>query len=457
MDAESSNTAKSIMSEDIQTIKAVQSKQDFTKTELLKLLCYMEGELQARDIVNAVLKSEMVKNLINTNNAAYSTPVDKVKLNDPHAALFRDNFAIAGNITSRQTSAMAVQYERNTRELYEQQLLVLSQKCEQQRQTHAKIVNLLKVTRDKHLKLMQEIDEEKRRKKSDDEKPAGTSSTEWSKMQEKLVEAEVSREQLKEELKKVKELLETERIEHKEIVIYLMEERKKMNMMRNEERKRSEDLAQILSEEKQRVDTIAEGLEEETKKSLRLEAEMEKQSQIHEQEQKMMLKNMAIEEKKVKDLETEITRLRVENEALKKAALAVGTNPMSVAKVIQPTATVSSVPVSGPTTGIARSILPGQVLRQEASNASPIATGSSNVATIIRAHSVQNPPQPPVKKSTFSNSRVAPPIPPNKPIINKSATATTTANRQISFLQSSSTVQTAAQAIAAQNAKDEDN
>lgn len=51
---------------------------------------------------------------------------------------------------------------------------------------------------------------------------------------------------------------------------------------------------------------------------------------------------------RVKDLELEITRFRVENEALKKAALAAGANPMSVAKVIQPTATVSSVPVSGP-------------------------------------------------------------------------------------------------------------
>lgn len=51
------STAKSIMfSEDVQTIKAVNAKQDFSKPELLKLLCYMEGELQARDVVIAVLK-----------------------------------------------------------------------------------------------------------------------------------------------------------------------------------------------------------------------------------------------------------------------------------------------------------------------------------------------------------------------------------------------------------------
>ena len=56
MDAASSNTAKSIMAEDVQTIKPINAKQDFTKAELLKLLSYMEGELQARDIVIAVLK-----------------------------------------------------------------------------------------------------------------------------------------------------------------------------------------------------------------------------------------------------------------------------------------------------------------------------------------------------------------------------------------------------------------
>lgn len=60
MDAASSNTAKSIMGEDVQTIKPVNAKQDFTKAELLKLLSYMEGELQARDIVIAVLKVSAV-------------------------------------------------------------------------------------------------------------------------------------------------------------------------------------------------------------------------------------------------------------------------------------------------------------------------------------------------------------------------------------------------------------
>lgn len=233
------------------------------------------------------------------NFAAYGAPADKVKLSDPHAALFRDTLAQTGNIASRQTSAIAAQSERDARDLCEQQLHVLSQKIDQQRQTHSKVVNLLKLTRDRHLKLMQELDDE--RKKNEIDCAPGTSTAERSRLQQKLTEAEVTRDQLENEAKKLKETLENERLEHKEIVIYLMEERKKIFSMINEERKRSEDLAQILSEEKQRVDNIADGLEEETKKSLRLEAEMEKQSQIHEQERKMMLRNMAVEEKKYVD------------------------------------------------------------------------------------------------------------------------------------------------------------
>lgn len=111
-------------------------------------------------------------------------------------------------------------------------------------------------------------------------------------------------------------------------------------------------------------------------------------------------------------------------------------------------------------TGIARSISPGQVLRQDSSSAM---TAGSNVATIIRAHSVQQSanqaPQPPLKKGQFgiaTSARVPPPIPPNKPIINKGATSSTTS--RITFLQSQTVpgASVAAQAIAAQNSKDDE-
>lgn len=232
------------------------------------------------------------------NLAAYGAPIESTlnPTNDPHAAFFRDSIAQSGNVASRHSSAIAAQSEQFAREMCEKQLLVLSQKVESQRQTHLKTITLLKQTRDRHLKLMQELDEEKKQREI--EKSAGITSSEKAIMQEKLTEVEASKILVENELKKLKETIENERVEHKEIIIYLLEERRKINMMRNEERKRSEDLAQILSEEKQRSDTIAEGLEEETKKSLRCEAEMEKQSQHYEQEKKMLLRNLTLEEKK---------------------------------------------------------------------------------------------------------------------------------------------------------------
>lgn len=55
-------------------------------------------------------------------------------------------------------------------------------------------------------------------------------------------------------------------------------------------------MAQILAEEKQRSDNIAEGLEEESKKSLRMEEELEKQAAASEQERKIIKANLAKEE-----------------------------------------------------------------------------------------------------------------------------------------------------------------
>lgn len=54
--ASSSGTSNSVFPDDVQTIKAKNPKMDFSKPELVKLLSYMEGELQARDVVIAVLK-----------------------------------------------------------------------------------------------------------------------------------------------------------------------------------------------------------------------------------------------------------------------------------------------------------------------------------------------------------------------------------------------------------------
>lgn len=96
---------------------------------------------------------------------------------------------------------------------------------------------------------------------------------------------------------------------------------------------------------------MAEGLEEESKKSLQMEAELEKQMHVFETDKKTLKTALATKEIRCQELEAEIQKLKAECEALRnRRECDAGAAPMtsSVAKVVQPTATVSSVPVSGP-------------------------------------------------------------------------------------------------------------
>uniref|UniRef100_A0AAG5DTW3 Cortactin-binding protein-2 N-terminal domain-containing protein n=2 Tax=Anopheles atroparvus TaxID=41427 RepID=A0AAG5DTW3_ANOAO len=410
-------------------------KMDFSKADLLKLLSYLEGELQARDVVIAVLKTEKVKQLLTTPRYSKST-----NLNDPHAALFRDQLAASGNIASRQSSIQAAHSEHEMRLINDQRSSVREQMDSlaalvmQQRQAQAKMIEALKDAEERHKRVVQELYDERR--KHEHTTAQGDDITygleiERSRLKQELDHEKEQHKALEIELRKVQEQFEAEKNRQKQIVLLLLAERKKIIIKYIEERKRSEDLAQILSEEKQRVDTIAEGLEEESKKSLRMEAELEKQAQLFEVERKVLHQNLAKEEKRVKEQDLEIQQLKAEIELLRKqtgirhplvapqlptkpgglvpsrpsiaGGLVSGISPGGSAtgnpgitttagsvttatagsigvagvlpgqmissmatKVVQPTATVSSVPVSAPTTGIARSVSPGQLIRQTA-------------------------------------------------------------------------------------------
>ncbi|XP_059607709.1 CTTNBP2 N-terminal-like protein [Phlebotomus argentipes] len=415
-------------------------KIDFNKSDLLKLLSYMEGELQARDVVIAALKSERVKQLIHITH--YKPP----SLNDPHAALFRDNLVSAGNIASRQSSIAAASSEQEARSYPSQQLEILQKTISGQRQTVNTVTQLLKQSKEKYCQALHDLEEERRRSASTDPVSAAERVQLRQVVFEELEIEKNTRRKAEDELKKLQKTLDAERARQKQMVLFLLSERKQIIMKYNEERKRSEDLAQILSEEKQRVDTIAEGLEEESKKSLRMEAELEKQLQTFEAERKLLKAAKEKEERRIKELEHEILQMRAECESTKKSALddASGISPMmsSVTKVVQPTATVSSVPVSGPTTGVARSITSGQTLRQTAtmpetasgfattkvaprkmtSTSATVASSApqQNLATITKPGASLPQQQSLAKKSAAMpplGRGVPPPIPPNKPVI----------------------------------------
>ncbi|KAL1493352.1 hypothetical protein ABEB36_011421 [Hypothenemus hampei] len=398
------------------------TKMELSKSDLLKLVTCFEGELQARDVVIAALKSEKLKQV--TNMGRYRPAV----MSDPYTALLRDNIADV-------PSAKPLVSEKEMQTAAEHQMQALEQLAMQQRWAHQHMINILKEAEIKHKKVIQELEEEKCKHEHDtaqgDDITYGL-EMERTRLRQELEMEKNSRKKLEKEVKRQMELADEERDRQKQIVLLLLAERKKIIVKYIEERKRSEDLAQILSEEKSRIDNMAEGLEEESKKSLQMEAEMEKQTQEFEVERKNFRAQLAAKDQRIMEIETELNRLRAEYEAIRSRMQLTDSGSAiisSVAKVVQPTATVSSVPVSGPTTGIAQSVSPGQALRQTATGApspvpSKISTGpidSSTIRPVAKSSFHSNlqqtsAPQTPPKKGAAARG-VPPPIPPNKPVI----------------------------------------
>lgn len=264
---------------------------EITQADLLRLLSYLEGELQAREIVIAALKSESIKQHI------YATRGIIVGDHDPQAALYRDSIATSsGHQVSRASSALAAQSELAIRSFARQKLDALQNVIYEQRHAHIKLIGVLKDFEEKHKSLLQQLADEKQKHERDtaqgDDITYGL-EVERTRLRVDLETERALTKRLEKEAKKTQETLDAERSRQKTIVLLLLAERKRIIMKYMEERKRSEDLAQILAEEKQRVDSISEGLEEESKKSLRMEAELETQQQAFDVERKQYAAQLA--------------------------------------------------------------------------------------------------------------------------------------------------------------------
>lgn len=469
---------------------------ELSKQELLKLLSYLEGEVEAREVVIATLKSEKVKQLVHQSRHRPGT------ITQSHLALQQDSFAVADSRLGLDCL------------LADHQMASLDNVILQHKQSQLRMAKMLRDMELRHLKVVQELDEEKRKHERDtaqgDDITYGLEK-ERTRLKQELELEKQSRKKQEKDLKRANEVLEEERNRQKQIVLLLLAERKKLIMKYVEERKRSEDLAQIVSEEKVQMNAMADGLEEESKKSLQMEAELEKHVAQFDLERQHLKQQLSREQKRITELETELEKSKTElfsaNKQLAEAHQVamfqasvnttrpgvVGTvlhkpvpqppgsvkgapwsavsdgeasaqtgTPMlsSVAKVVQPTATVSSVPVCAPTTGIARSVSPGQSARtalfspnsstspaiqdvEQPNTVSPrpslapapgaklyatsaggkltfhvsaAAAAAAEAAAASGDTNATGQPQPPPKKTTLGRGN-PPPVPPNKPVV----------------------------------------
>lgn len=164
-------------------------------------------------------------------------------MSDPYTALLRDS--IADN-----QSATPPYSERDMAAAGEQQLQTLEQLALQQRRAHQHMINILKDAEAKHKKVIQELEEEKCKHEHDtaqgDDITYGL-EMERTRLRQELEMERNSRKKLEKELKRQIDLADEEKARQKQIVLLLIAERKKIIVKYIEERKRSEDLAQVRS------------------------------------------------------------------------------------------------------------------------------------------------------------------------------------------------------------------
>ncbi|XP_068201010.1 cortactin-binding protein 2-like isoform X3 [Palaemon carinicauda] len=350
-----------------QTVK-LNPKLELSRTDLLKLLSYMEAELQSRDVVIATLKTERVKNLLQYG---------RVGLSDPFLALQRDS--IGGSVVRG-----GGVNEAELRALEETQLSQLEHLIAQQRKAHQRMRHVLREAEKRHSRVVAELEEERRKHEHDTAQGDDVTyalEKDRTRLKQELESEKAAKKKAEKELRKVQETLEEERGRQKQIILMLVEERKRLALQYVEERKRSEDLAQILSEEKGRIDSMAEGLEEESKKSLQMEAELEKQLADFDTERQQMRAQLTKKEERINELEALLEKLQRDVDHYKKQLqeahnvamfqqtlsvspprIGIATRPAPPQLPAKPAALTQPQPRM-PATGIARGVQPGVGLR----------------------------------------------------------------------------------------------
>jgi len=207
-------------------------KMELNKTDLLKLLTYLEGELQAREIVIATLKAERVKQLL------YQAKYGQFSLNDPFAALQRDSYG-AYNPSCDEASIKA---------MYNNQLSQVENLILQHRRAQQRLRQHLFDAEQQHAKVVSDLEDEIH-KHAHDTAQGDDVAYMLEKERERLhQEIELERQQnkkLEKELKKVVQALEQDKLRHKQIVMLLLEDRKRIITKLLEIHSRNEEMTQV--------------------------------------------------------------------------------------------------------------------------------------------------------------------------------------------------------------------
>ncbi|KAG9493729.1 hypothetical protein GDO78_001548 [Eleutherodactylus coqui] len=273
--------------------------QDPSKEDLVKLLSVMEGEVQAREDVIHILKTERTKPEVLEAHYGFSAPADVLRV------LHRDA------ILSKEKSI--------GEDVYEKPMAELDRLEEKQKETYRRMLEQLLLAEKCHRRTVYELDNEKRKhtdymNKSDDFTNLLEQERERLKKlleQEKAYQARKDKEYNK-RLNKVRDEL----VKLKSFALMLVDERQMHIEQLGQQSQKIQDLTQELKEADSKIKAVFAKASEDSQKVVKLELDLEHKTSKYSQEHEEMTAKLATQESNNRQLRLKLVGLNRKVEEL---------------------------------------------------------------------------------------------------------------------------------------------
>ncbi|KAM3933126.1 CTTNBP2 N-terminal-like protein [Leptodactylus fuscus] len=266
-----------------------------SKPELLTLLSILEGELEARELVIEAIKAQHKDRFIEERYGKYN-------ISDPLLALQRDYEILKEDNHGQKPPPVC-----------SNPLYILSEVMKQCKTMQERMLAQLAAAEIRHRKVILDLEEERRRH-AQDAADGDDVTYMLEKERERLAQQlEFEKSQVKKLDKKQKELsaqLEEEKARHKKMSSVLLKECTKANNRAAEEGQRVEDVNLKLEKARSKVSQLEEELALEKKRSLQMEAQVEKQLSEFDIEREQLRAKLNREENRTKALKEELESLK---------------------------------------------------------------------------------------------------------------------------------------------------
>ncbi|XP_068021257.1 filamin-A-interacting protein 1 isoform X1 [Melanerpes formicivorus] len=265
---------------------------ELSKEDLIKLLSIMEGELQAREDVIHMLKTEKTKPEALEAHYGSATPENVLRV------LHRD--------------AILAQEKSLGEDVYEKPISELDRLEEKQKETYRRMLEQLLLAEKCHRRTVYELENEKHKhtdymNKSDDFTNLLEQERERLKKlleQEKIYQARKEKEHTK-RLNKLREEL----VKLKSFALMLVDERQMHIEQLGQQSQKIQDLTQKLKEEEEKLKVVSAKTKEDGQKLLRLEAELDRKTSAFCQEHEEMSAKLANQESHNRQLRLKLVGL----------------------------------------------------------------------------------------------------------------------------------------------------